>query len=131
MPRRRPHQLRAEAPQHRTPDPYRHRPRGGAGLSGSARAAILRFYPSTSTMLTALETWRLTEHVVEPTFPGCEWECCQYCLPTPETRDRLEEMVAALPTRPAREVRRLLRATDERINGDADGPWWHNPLLWR
>ncbi|MCL2091981.1 MAG: hypothetical protein FWH11_12430 [Micrococcales bacterium] len=80
----------------------------------------------------AIDAWCRATAVLEPSITRCGiWDCCGCNRPTAETRDILDDLLRQAPSRPARELRRLIRQADTRIAGDHDGPWWRSPLWWR
>ncbi|ARU50952.1 hypothetical protein CBR64_05060 [Cellulosimicrobium cellulans] len=109
---------------------------GGADLSGSARAAVLRYERQTDlprgSVLVALTVWERAPAVVEPPVTSCGiWECCGYHRPLAQTRDILEDLVRRAPSGAGSELRRRVREADARMVGPLGGFWWRDQLRWR
>jgi hypothetical protein len=135
MPRRRPSTLRRSAAARRRP--FRAAPIRDGRLSGSTHAAIALVEDWPGQIFDALQNWdreaRTTNPWIRSSY-GCGVpECCG--VPR-EDRDVLERAMHRLPQRPAQELRRLVRAIDDRILSkfparlDHYHRWWHTDFPW-
>ncbi len=109
---------------------------GGPLLSGSARAAVLRYERRSGllrgSLLRALQVWSHSPAVTEPPVTSCGiWECCLFIRPVPETRDMIEDLIRRTSSRAGRELRKHVRDADIRMVGPVSGFWWRNQRFWR
>lgn len=111
------------------------------GLSGSCMAQIVRleqtrFRPGETAA--AFRDWWALAHRSRQWYAPLSFADCSYCEapeccePTAFPRDQLEDTLRALPRRPARELRVLVRELDARILArsplllaePSDAYWW-------
>ncbi|WP_253870370.1 hypothetical protein [Promicromonospora umidemergens] len=106
-------------------------------LSGSTSAAIARVEDWPGQIHDSLQNWereaRRTNPWIRPSN-GCDISGC--CGAPRDDRDILEQAIHRLPRRSAQELRRLVRAIDERILStfparlDHYHRWWHADFPW-
>ncbi|MEU5155280.1 hypothetical protein [Glycomyces sp. NPDC021274] len=137
MPRRPPARVRAQQRRHPRPTaPWRRLPRlPHASSTLHAAVQLLELHHAwlgPGDVARSFNTWRRIANRPTPSplgygFVGeCGiWGCC------PPSREALEMAMRDLPTRPARELRRLIAPLDERFRNRTfpdptapPGPWW-------